>query len=274
MRGYCKTPRGVAYNGKVPLRLKGLYAIIDGHVNNDGEAFPSLGRLVEYTGAADRKTVQRWIQELEDLGLLEVTREHGKVNRYRLTGVNTDSSVTTDSRDSTDSQQESTRTPTRVSTDSSQESTRTPERNKERTNKRTKERKRVSNPSPALPLQDPPPGQDQDQDHPLVTYLLTHSELGRRGITPTYVRARRSVEAWVDDYGEGVDDEVKRAMGWLVDNPKNRKKDVLRFIGNWLRNNKARQNGHAPKLNRAEQERADVEARLAQQKAEAERRRA
>ena len=54
------------------------------HADSDGVAFPSLPVIGEYAGCTSRMTVLKGLGELEEAGLLQVTRRTGQVNRYRL----------------------------------------------------------------------------------------------------------------------------------------------------------------------------------------------
>lgn len=52
-----------------------------------------------------------------------------------------------------------------------------------------------------------------------------------------------AVQRWSDLYGaDFVLQQIKHALSWQADNPKRRKKDAVRFIGNWLRASEKRKN--------------------------------
>ncbi|WP_419573890.1 helix-turn-helix domain-containing protein [Pyramidobacter piscolens] len=54
-------------------------------------------------------------------------------------------------------------------------------------------------------------------------------------------RVRTAARRWIAAYGaDYVLLHVRRALGWQADNPRRRKKDAVKFLGNWLRRERAR----------------------------------
>lgn len=57
----------------------------------------------------------------------------------------------------------------------------------------------------------------------------------------TPARVRAAAARWIAEYGaDYVLLHVRRALGWQADNPRRRKKDAVKFLGNWLRRERAR----------------------------------
>lgn len=62
-----------------------LYMVLARHSNeNTSESFPGEETLCLKSGIKDKRTIRKYIQNLETKGLVEVKREKGKSNRYYL----------------------------------------------------------------------------------------------------------------------------------------------------------------------------------------------
>lgn len=62
-----------------------LYMVLARHSNeNTSESFPGEETLCLKSGIKDKRTIRKYIQNLENKGLVEVKREKGKSNRYYL----------------------------------------------------------------------------------------------------------------------------------------------------------------------------------------------
>jgi hypothetical protein len=73
-----------ACDPSVSLESRALWRIIDSHANRFGEgAFPSVSTLCKLAGR-DRKSIFRYISELEAAGWLARTHAKGKSNSYIL----------------------------------------------------------------------------------------------------------------------------------------------------------------------------------------------
>lgn len=62
---------------------KMLFGVLHRYVRRGREAFPSIERLSDDLGATPRRTVQRWISELEGAGLITIERT-GRASTYRI----------------------------------------------------------------------------------------------------------------------------------------------------------------------------------------------
>lgn len=67
---------------------KMLYIVLARYANNTtSECFPSEDTLIIGTGVKDKRTIRKYIKNLEEKGLIEVVRSKGKSNRYFLKNV-------------------------------------------------------------------------------------------------------------------------------------------------------------------------------------------
>lgn len=82
--GYVQLPRVVLYNRDLSHGAKLLYAALRGFAWQDESCWPGQERLAESLGVTV-KTVQRWIGELSDAGLVRIERRGlARTNRYVL----------------------------------------------------------------------------------------------------------------------------------------------------------------------------------------------
>lgn len=73
-----------AWDQQIPGNLKLLLLAISDHASDDGtNAWPSIQRLMEKTGT-DRRTVQRNLRKLEEVGFLRVERRNGRASYYTV----------------------------------------------------------------------------------------------------------------------------------------------------------------------------------------------
>lgn len=67
---------------------KMLYIVLARYANNTtSECFPSEDTLIIGTGVKDKRTIRKYIKNLEEKGLIQVIRSKGKSNRYFLKNV-------------------------------------------------------------------------------------------------------------------------------------------------------------------------------------------
>lgn len=65
-----------------------LYMVLARHADNEtSESFPSIETLCKKTGVKDKRTVVKYIKNLESMNLIEVKRTQGMPNRYYLNNV-------------------------------------------------------------------------------------------------------------------------------------------------------------------------------------------
>ncbi|MGL4866091.1 MAG: helix-turn-helix domain-containing protein [Cetobacterium sp.] len=77
-----------------------LYMVLARHSNeNTSESFPGEETLCLKSGIKDKRTIRKYIQNLENKGLVEVKREKGKSNRYYLKNAKLVTSDVTASND-------------------------------------------------------------------------------------------------------------------------------------------------------------------------------
>lgn len=92
---WTKVPNGVTHDAKVPLALRGFYALLRsfGDWDTGKNCHPGEALLAERAGC-DVRTVARYVKALERAGLVVVTRKRGRVNLYSFTHT-TDTRVST-----------------------------------------------------------------------------------------------------------------------------------------------------------------------------------
>jgi hypothetical protein len=69
-----------------------VLAVISGHVDSDGEAWPGVNRIAAKAGI-HRSTVLRSVERLEAWGYVEVARERGRSNLYRIASTSSASAT-------------------------------------------------------------------------------------------------------------------------------------------------------------------------------------
>lgn len=80
-----------------------LYMVLARHSNEDtSESFPGEETLCLKSGIKDKRTIRKYIQNLENKGLVEVKREKGKSNRYYLKNAKLVTTDVTTSNDTSD----------------------------------------------------------------------------------------------------------------------------------------------------------------------------
>lgn len=230
------------------------YQAIKYHAGNKAKCWPSLKRLCAIARCAETR-LRESLRRLVECGYLRIVEHSGRAADYYLcypdvTTRNACGIETTPSRGED--------TPSRGEGTSSRGEG-TPSRGEGRTryknymqeqdaeqeqgeakksaspasgeNKKTPESESEKPEQEALPLQ----GAENDAVSAVVQMVVP--EFSKE----TPARVRTAAARWIAEYGaDYVLLHVKRALVWQADNPRRHKKDAVKFLGNWLRSERAR----------------------------------
>ena len=72
------------FQAKISVAAKYLYFVLSSFANKDGVCFPRLSVIKERSGIKNDKTVVKALKELERAGFIEIIRDRGKHNVYKL----------------------------------------------------------------------------------------------------------------------------------------------------------------------------------------------
>ena len=72
------------FQAEISVTAKYLYFVLSSFANQDGVCFPRLSTIRERAGIKNDKTVIKALKELERSGLIEIIRDRGKHNVYKL----------------------------------------------------------------------------------------------------------------------------------------------------------------------------------------------
>jgi len=72
------------FQAEISVTAKYLYFVLSSFANQDGVCFPRLATIKERAGIKNDKTIVRALKELERAGFIEVIRDRGKHNVYKL----------------------------------------------------------------------------------------------------------------------------------------------------------------------------------------------
>jgi len=85
--GFTQVPNHILRNQNISQGAKNVYSLFLSYAWHDDFCFPGQEKLAEHCGSSKRSVVT-WLQELQDKGLVEVTRRGlGKTNLYKLNFV-------------------------------------------------------------------------------------------------------------------------------------------------------------------------------------------
>ncbi|MCI7404686.1 helix-turn-helix domain-containing protein [Pyramidobacter sp.] len=237
------------------------YQAIKYHAGNKAKCWPSLKRLCAIARCAETR-LRESLKRLVECGYLRIVEHSGRAADYYLcypdvTTRNACGIETTPSRDEgTPSCGEDTPS---CGEDTPSRGEDTPSRGEGRTryknymqeqdaeqeqgeakksaspasgeNKKTPEGESEKSRQEALPLQ----GAENDAVSAVVQMVVPEFP------KETPERVRTATRRWIAAYGaDYVLLHVRWALGWQADNPRRRKKDAVKFLGNWLRNERAR----------------------------------
>ena len=72
------------FQAKISVTAKYLYFVLSSFADKNGVCFPRLSTIKERAGIKNNKTVVRALKELEGAGFVEIIRDRGKHNVYKL----------------------------------------------------------------------------------------------------------------------------------------------------------------------------------------------
>ena len=72
------------FQAEISVTAKYLYFVLGSFANKDGVCFPRLSTIRERAGIKNDKTVIKALKELERAGFIEIIRDRGKHNVYKL----------------------------------------------------------------------------------------------------------------------------------------------------------------------------------------------
>jgi len=72
------------FQAEISITAKYLYFVLSSFANQDGICFPRLATIKKRSGIKDKKTITKALKELEKAGFIEVVRDRGKHNLYKL----------------------------------------------------------------------------------------------------------------------------------------------------------------------------------------------
>ncbi len=72
------------FQAEISVTAKYLYFVLSSFANQDGVCFPRLATIKERAGIKNDKTIVRALKELERSGFIEIMRDRGKHNVYKL----------------------------------------------------------------------------------------------------------------------------------------------------------------------------------------------
>ena len=72
------------FQAKISVTAKYLYFVLSSFADKNGVCFPRLSTIKERAGIKNNKTVVKALKELEGAGFIEIIRDRGKHNVYKL----------------------------------------------------------------------------------------------------------------------------------------------------------------------------------------------
>ena len=216
------------------------YQAIKYHAGNKAKCWPSLKRLCAIARCAETR-LRESLKRLVECGYLRIVEHSGRAADYYLcypdvTTRNACGIETTPScgEDTPSRGEDRTRYKNYIQeqdTEQEQGEAKKSASPASGENKKTPESKSEKSEQEALLLQ----GVENDAVSAVVQMVVP--EFPKEPPERIRTAARRWIAAYGADY---VLLHVRRALGWQADNPRRRKKDAVKFLGNWLRNERAR----------------------------------
>lgn len=244
---YTKIMNYIIEDGRLGAFDLTTYQAIKYHAGNKAKCWPSLKRLCAIARCAETR-LRESLKRLVECGYLRIEEHSGRAADYYLCypdvttrnscGIETTPSCSED-------------TPSRGEDTPSRGEGRTRYKNyiqEQDTEQEQGEAKKSASPASGENKKTPDSGSEKSEQEALPLQGAENDAVSAvvQMVVPEFpketpARVRAAAARWIAEYGaDYVLRHVRRALGWQADNPRRRKKDAVKFLGNWLRRERAR----------------------------------
>ena len=258
---YTKIMNYIIEDGRLGAFDLTTYQAIKYHAGNKARCWPSLKRLCAIARCAETR-LRESLKRLVECGYLRIVEHSGRAADYYLCypdvttrnacGIETTPSCgegTPSCGEGTPSCGEG--TPSRGEGTPSRGEGRTRYKNyiqEQDTEQEQGEAKKSASPASGENKKTPDSGSEKPEQEALPLQGAENDAVSAvvQTVVPEFpketpARVRAAAARWIAEYGaDYVLLHVRRALGWQADNPRRRKKDAVKFLGNWLRRERAR----------------------------------